>query len=846
MTPTAAVVTRPLGTGVARPPAVPATRLLAAVLAVAFLLASGALLAPPAAADPAVTVPAPAASGPLTLELSGLAPRVVTADGPASVTVSGTLRNSGDRVVGDLEVRLQRGEALRTDGDVRDALAGDGRADAATPAFTPLPGTLAPGASMPVTLTVPLRGDPTEGLALDRPGVYELLVNVNGVPRDGLRARLAAARLLLPVLSLPAGPDPGVAPVEPTVPGGPPGLTVLYPLVDMPHRLPTVPGEQTLLADDDLARSLAPDGRLGGLLAAFAEGAPAGSAVRAATCLAVDPDLVATAAAMRQGYAVRGPNGTVPGTGADVAGTWLDTLAAAARGGCVVALPFADADLVALARGQLGDLGRLAVADAGAVVTEALGTPVLDATTWPSGGVLDEPALAGVADAGARAVVLDASTVDGDAGTAGAVPVAVGSSSLLAVLTDPLLARAADAPEASASAIPGTATTVSATTVSATTSPPLATQDAAAALVFRAQAAKQPAGGAPIVLAPPHVWRTDKTGAGALLAAVNLLLDTGRVRARRLGDVVAAGPTTPGAARRPADPLQAGRRDIPPTVLESVREMRADVLDLRSAAVPETGVGATVDATFEPLLQAVLRPASATWHGRPDLAASAATAAETRIGELRDSVRVLTPPSPYSLGTSDAPLLLAIANGLPVTMEVRLSISSTTGLRVAPIPPQRIPPLGRRQVQVSAEVVRSGQFSVEATVHSPAGRALGPPSRLQVRSTAYGTITVWLTGSAAVLLVVLAAHRVVRRVRGEPSPRDRTGPSVGPPTPEAPTPETPTPETPRPEPEAAAPALLTDLPTAPVRASDPEPPTTPVRTPPDPEPPTRPVPARRP
>ena len=134
-------------------------------------------------------------------------------------------------------------------------------------------------------------------------------------------------------------------------------------------------------------------------------------------------------------------------------------------------------------------------------------------------------------------------------------------------------------------------------------------------------------------------------------------------------------------------------------------------------------------------------------------------------------------------------------------MEVRLSISSTTGLRVAPIPPQRIPPLGRRQVQVSAEVVRSGQFSVEATVHSPAGRALGPPSRLQVRSTAYGTITVWLTGSAAVLLVVLAAHRVVRRVRGEPSPRDRTGPSVGPPTPEAPTPETPTPETPRPEPD---------------------------------------------
>ena len=824
-----------------RPPAV-AGRPLAALLAVLFLVLAGLFSAPgTAAAQPGATVPAPAASGPLRLELAGLTPRVVTSDSPSTVTVTGTLRNTGERPVDDLEVRLQRGEALRTDGDVRDALAGDGRVDAATPAFTPLPGTLAPGGSLPVELTVPLRGAPTDGLALAQPGVYEVLVNVNGVPRDGLRARVAAARLLLPVLSLPAGPGPADVAVDPPRPGGAAGVTVLYPLVDSPHRLPAVPGEQTLLTDDDLARSLAPDGRLGGLLAAFGKEAPPGSAVRAATCLAVDPDLVATAAAMRQGYAVRGPDGTVPGTGAEVAGTWLDTLSAAARDGCVVALPFADADLVALARGKLTDLTGPAVADGRAVVAEILGTPVLDATTWPSGGVLDEAALAGVAAAGTRTVVLDADAVDGgETGeTGGAVPVTVGPTSLVAVLTDTLLTRAAAAPDTPASMGGGTATTVSA----AATSPPLATQDAVATLVFRALARQgQPvSGGPPIVLAPPHVWNTDETGARALLATVDLLLDSGRLRARGLADVVSGGPTTPGPARQAADPLQAGSRDIPPTVLESVREMRADVLDLRSAAVPETGVGASVDATFTPLLQAVLRPASATWHGRPDLATAAATAAAARIEELRESVRVLPPPSPYSLGTTDAPLLLTVANGLPVTMEVRLSISSTTGLRVAPIPPQRIPPLGRRQVQVSAEVVRSGQFSVEATVHSPAGRALGPPSRLQVRSTAYGTITVWLTGSAAVLLVVLAAYRVVRRIRGEPSPRDRTGPSVGPPASLGPpVPEPPTQDS-RTTERDPPPPVATNPPT-PV----PEPPTTPVGTPRDPEPPTRPVPARRP
>ena len=86
-------------------------------------------------------------------------------------------------------------------------LAGSGRADVVTPAFTPLPGTLVPGGELPLQLTVPLLGPPTESLALTRPGVYEVLVNVNGVPSDGGRARLAAVRLLLPVLSVP-GTDP--------------------------------------------------------------------------------------------------------------------------------------------------------------------------------------------------------------------------------------------------------------------------------------------------------------------------------------------------------------------------------------------------------------------------------------------------------------------------------------------------------------------------------------------------------------------------------------------------------------------------------------------------------------
>ena len=70
-------------------------------------------------------------------------------------------------------------------------------------------------------------------------------------------------------------------------------FSLLFPITDAPHRLSTVPGETTLLADDDLATELAPDGRLGGLLSALTTAAPAGSPVRQAVCLEVDPDLVA-------------------------------------------------------------------------------------------------------------------------------------------------------------------------------------------------------------------------------------------------------------------------------------------------------------------------------------------------------------------------------------------------------------------------------------------------------------------------------------------------------------------------------------------------------------------------
>ncbi|WP_433557408.1 DUF6049 family protein [Pseudonocardia xinjiangensis] len=798
---------KPIATLVAIP-----VRMLTA-LALTGLALTGLLLVGPSA-TPAYASPVRAAplqspfqldpdgtAGPLRLDLTQLTPRVVTTGGPRVLTLAGTLTNTGDQPIGDLVIRVQRGDPLGTEGAVRDALDGDASTDAVTPQFTGLPGELAPRGQMPIRLTVPLRGAPGTSLALGSTGVHELLVNVNGVPRDGQRARLAAVRMLLPVLSLPPSPDAaGSVPPPPAGPAIP--FSLLFPITDTPRLVATVPGEPTLLTDDDLAASMAPGGRLGSLVSALTTNAPPGSSVRQATCLAIDPDLVKTASLMRAGYEVERPGGggPVPGSGAEVAGQWLDSLTAVAKGGCVIALPYADADLVALTRGGLGELATTTIQEGRQVLSDILHTTVVPGVTWPVGGVADDPALDRIGEADGRSLVLSADGVDQGRVQrhSGVVPIAGGNLPQFAVLTDPLLTRAATGPSSFTGPDPGRGGAVVSTTPAGVVGP-LSTQDLIGALTFRTEEAPDGAAApGPLVLAPPHQWAVEGAGADALLATVDQLLQAHRIVPRALDGVLAAGPPAGTAPLAPAYPLRAGGSEIPGSAVDIVGETARDIEDLSSAAVPRSGVGVSPDDAFDPLRLGLARPVSAAWRGRPAAATAAATAGAGRVAELRASVRVLEPPSPYSLGTSDAPILITVANGLPVTVEVHVEILPSAGLRVAPIPPQQVPPLGRRQVRVSAEVTRSGQFIVQAAVRTPGGELLGPPSRLRVRSTAYGTITVWLTASAGGLLVVLAVRRVLRRVRGEPG---RT-PGRGRPAPETDG----RPEPPRPRPDRPGPA----------------------------------------
>jgi len=724
----------------------PSSRAAAGLL---LLTLVGLLLGLPAAP------PARAAPGDGTVEvvLDALAPRVVTADGPGELVVTGRVANRSAVPARDVGVRLERGTPLSGPRAALAAFDGDGSTSAVRTPTAEVTRVLDPGEEVPFTVRVPLTGNGAGSLALAAPGVHPLLVDVDGALGTAGPARLGAVRLLLPVVGVP-GAGPVVAPAV----GRATGVSLLYPLADRPRRVPVVPGAPTILTDDDLAASFAPGGRLAGLVDALGRGAPPGSAAARSLCLAVDADLLETAEAMAGGYRVRTAAGTAAGTGAAAATRWLDALRTQARGRCVTALPYADTDLVATARGNLTDLTTAALATGTRRVAEILGvTPVPD-TVWPAGGVLDERGLADLTGGGTRALLLDADVLDGGLPT-GALARLPGppADAPVAVGLDPL-AAAALAPRAGDRAGPSTSP--------AGTAAPLAAQDALGALTLRALQETPDDEAPPVsVVAPPTDWAAGTAEAGALLTAVEDLTRLGLARpvdlAALLGPVGSGTPLPATALATPSSELD-GLQESVVTRAGEVRERQRELL----AATERDGVGAPSPSDFvEPLTDGVLRSLSAAWRDDPAAQDAAVAALERQTDELRSLVRVVQPSGSYSLGSNDAPLLLTVENRLPVAVRVEVVLEPTNGLRTGPLPVITVPAFGSRQVQVEVEVTRAGQFAVDAQARTPGGEPLGPTARLLLRSTAYGTITVWLTASAAVVLVILASVRIARRVR---------------------------------------------------------------------------------
>ena len=728
----------------------------------------------------------------LQVRIDRITPDVVTTTSEPVVTVSGTIVNVGDRPVRDVMVRLEHASAVTSSAGLRTNLTGNVDQYEAVADFITLAPELLRGQEVPFNLAYPLRSAELPSLHIDQPGVYPIMVNVNGTPDYGAPARLDDARFLLPVLGVPPEPaaDSAVDTLTSVVPpdtSKPVRLTMLWPLADRPRLAAGAPGGTTpvRLIDDDLATSLAPGGRLDTLLSAidFATSPPVdpGGEVRNAMCLAVDPDLLVTVNAMTGGYVVNdapdaGPGTpTHPGAGKDAAVAWLNRLKGLVQRMCVAPTTYSQADLDALQR--VGDKGLSAIATKSAadIVDQIVGVTSTRGATLVGDGPLTAPTVEllsvqgpTVAIAAANSAAQDSAT--GEPATADVRPVRY-TTEVAATPFDPAVGAAlggAGTEPASPSYLdPSLDIPVKHDSQVARR------QDAIGSLLWRGlHPDTEPR---TQILSPPLAWNLAPDDAQAILTAVASTIHAGLAVARPLPAVIAEANAIPSQdlTSPPEDALGNPRGRFNDGVVSGIAATTARLWGLSGVLATDERTGLTGAQYTAPLREDMLRALSQTVppDARNGLAQQRLTTVGHTVDDLFGAVTIVNPGGSYTLATEHSPLPLALRNDLPVPIRVRLQIAAPPGMTVTDMGEIVLPP-GYLPLKVPIEVHFTQRVAVDVALHTADGLPLGEPVRLSVHSNAYGKVLFFITLTGGVVLALLVGRRLWHRFRGEPDPAD--------------------------------------------------------------------------
>ena len=703
---------------------------------------------------------------PVEVEVTGLAPRAPT-DPAEPVQVTGRLVNRGTQSVGDLTVRLLVGDRVISRSALARAEADPGTGRPRGDEVAPSVEELDPGEATSFDLRLSVAD-----LQLGRVGVYPLQVQVRGVLGDARRSSsLGVASTFVPWF-------PQGAP-RPT------RLAFLWPLVAEPQRTP-----DGALLGDQLLGQVSEGGRLAGLLEAgriAAAGAcdepaaavpPAPGAapppcrgVPVPLTYGVDPDLLETVQALAGEHTVlTGTGERTVEAGEPVAAQWLEGLRSALEGtprdersaarvaADLLALPFGDPDVVALARSRAGlaaDVEQLRVLGRRAAA-EVTGVEPLESVAWPPPGPLTSTALDAMTSEGATAVVLDAAALPERAGLAGRTPGArtplsstVGGP-VDGLVVDEVLSRLLTAGPEDAG----------------WQGDRLAEQRWLAETAILA--AERPGETRTLVVAPPRDAEVRPQVAG------EALLDAGRLpwlcpvalEAVAAGTERCAleGPDAPPDVVEDRGELEPVGEDdaLSPAFVEEVAAVRARAQQLTD----EVLVAGSEEAvqTKARLLRARGRTVSTAWRDDPLEGRRMLTLQGEEVDRLRSQISLVT--SGRVLLTSDTGVVeVGLSNLLdqPVTVGVALNDPVEARLSSSDTGVQTVGPGQQVQVRVRVEARVSGQFVVRATLLDRSGQPFGESVELVARSTRYGRLALAVTGLAGAVLLVAVGVRLVRR-----------------------------------------------------------------------------------
>ena len=735
----------------------------------------------------------------LTLSIETVAPSTVTTSSDPFVTVRATVTNTGDRRVDDVSVRMQAAAAVDTTAGLRTSLTLEQDRFDRFGEFVTVADSLEEDESRQFDMSMQLRSTTEPSLGIEAPGVYPLLLNVNGTPEYGGTARLDDARFLLPVVGLPRNPGemdptaPGAMPLPPNT-RNPVAMTVLWPLADIPRLAAGIPGsvdERVRLIDDELADELATGGRLDTLLKAveFATqpGLDPDGRLASSLCIGLDPDLLVTVSNMTRGYLVvdnpADPAGaTREGTGSEAAAQWLSRLETIASSTCVTAMPFAQTDLGAVADIGNPTLLSSAVSAPADIVDGILGITSTRGFTWSTTGGVDADTADALRSAGTGTVLVADNSINPptEAPTSLLVSSETQPSETQPTETEqtqPLAATHYDAATAAALAGVGDSPSTPALTPSeqrfdlATDSRTARLQDALGAVNFHALVGTDRPGRT-VTVAPPQYWTAGGDEPSAILSTVSSLLRSGLATPRPLSELLAE-PTsgTPVTSIDAATELDTGTIDL-------VRSQSARVDTLMQSLVEDPQSELTPRLYTAPLREDMLRAlstagrASAASEETGTMARDRLDAIRTGLDTIYGSVTVLAPGGVYTLASEQSPLLLVARNDLPVPVNVLLRVDAPPEMTISDVGVTQLPARGSRTITVPAEVDDTRNLSVDFSVTTLDGSRLGEVSTVSVRSNAYGQALAIITACAGALLLLLAGRRLWHRFRGQPDPAD--------------------------------------------------------------------------
>lgn len=468
---------------------------------------------------------------------------------------------------------------------------------------------------------------------------------------------------------------------------------------------------------------------------------------------------------------------------------WLEDLRAAAGERDVVALPYADADVVALTTAGEDELLDWTVDLGRATVETLLGEPASSDVAWPANGSADPGVLGDLSRHGYRAAVLDSRARPVQEPIfftpTGRADLDTANASMDGLLSDYRLSEVlADTGDSDGGA-PATARFLAET----------------AAVTL-----EQPGRPRHLLVTAPREWQPDADALAGLLADVELApwveyralselrdteppgLERGVERAPFLDDARPEGSedrdatdqrdgtTGPGSTDRDAD------LDVPGPLPASYLHAVSDALDsVRSFA----SVLTEPQEVVAPLKRSAAALTSVAWRPHQQGRRQAAAELSAQVQELESSVRVLEGSSVNVL-TARAELPVTVVNDLGQEVNAVVRLQPLSSRLVVPDTAEVNLGAGQReQVRLPFRALANGDVEVEGTLLTPDGDQIGPTVLMQVRVRADWESRGTAVAAVAMALLVLAG--LVRTIRrGRRRPDDGSSGSVSPESPGSP------------------------------------------------------------